>query len=1127
MAFKQINLNGGLNLQDSELKKGFNEFSDLQNLRHENGSLVKRYGTGAPTTVSGNTSCIINNAGILVHRKLTGVKIVDVDTNNISFTGGGSTNTMTIGGTINTDNVIIPGGSTDLRTIFKAGDTIVISTDADVDTGDVDTLADDGESSNRNKALVINEVTDANVITFVTTTVDETIKEDGESAQITFVFDRNNDGFTGGGDGVPNNLQINDANSFDGRALIVTYADGTNMEIGMLNSNDFGDLDTIATIANASDMHIRMRTYTDGVRFACGLDHSPLIFKYVNRQHFNGLLKAVYNSNAHTMYPRWFMDTAVPVLDTGTYTLETFKIDDKGGTNDSIRYINGTLNLEDNEYTYKFVPVYDGVQEGLLENALTTTSTNVLNRIPDKKNKNSVTSNKKGCMLSTTKIDLSKFNPRTSAINVYRSTNNGTYYKIKSIYMGDNDTNQHEITNAYSETDRVWFSGGNALTGGSEGTHTTLNSKVLMMDCIPYMVQSASGTNNYQSTGFKSVDLLANIEAALGNGLSRSEYGDMETCKFNYISEETEPILGGDDTRSGGSPNGGWYFASSSEKIATNVSGTNATDISGYDSDMNSDDSDYTTGNPFGYPYANGYSTGLDFTIANDGKTFTGNEIKLGGVTHRLNTGGTNLTGNFIVSGWVTVRNLDHPESSAKSYLEVGTSQSDGNPSDTGQQLIFDSKGDKNANFPWTYFQHKLTLDDDDLILKTFINTPDDSQMDITQDQFRCVQYWGLSVREEVSGFELSQGLRGFAGRNVIASSEIKDLQFPPGTLKGNRIQEDSTNPGLFIPVDVDDDRSYISDNYGPFIKCVDRVPGISANTQAESYIFGSSNYQFYWDNDNTSSYVKMDFFDPGLPDGARHPNETSTSTDVKFKYATMLNGRQFVANVKITEDGNTEEYPNFVMFSNAGSPDVIPTSNFIKLDDLQGGEILGIETLMNDIVVFMTRGIFRINVPSGDPSSWSLVESHPNIGCLNDKAITKTPNGIYFCSKESIVYLDSGFTANIISNPIKDTYQSQASANPSLFRLHYEVKNNRIRLLYTNSSNGSNTLFYLYDISRGVWTNELHTSLSLDEMSIDNNNNTILIEAASSSKIRLLEDTSSYQDGGTVPINIKMRTGF
>ena len=214
-------------------------------------------------------------------------------------------------------------------------------------------------------------------------------------------------------------------------------------------------------------------------------------------------------------------------------------------------------------------------------------------------------------------------------------------------------------------------------------------------------------------------------------------------------------------------------------------------------------------------------------------------------------------------------------------------------------------------------------------------------------------------------------------------------------------------------------------------------------------------------------------------------------------------------------------------MYSESSSPDIIPTSNFIQLEDLQGGEIVGIETLMSDIVVFMTKGIFRINVPSGDPTNWSLVEAHPNIGCLHDKGIAKAPNGIYFCSQDGIVFLDSGFSANIISNPIKDTYQSQASSNPSLLRLHYETKNNRIRLLYSNASGGSNTLFYLYDISRGVWTNELHTSLVLDEMSIDNNNNTILIESAASTKVRVLEDTSSNQDGGLVPINVIMKTGF
>ena len=115
-----------------------------------------------------------------------------------------------------------------------------------------------------------------------------------------------------------------------------------------------------------------------------------------------------------------------------------------------------------------------------------------------------------------------------------------------------------------------------------------------------------------------------------------------------------------------------------------------------------------------------------------------------------------------------------------------------------------------------------------------------------------------------------------------------------------------------------------------------------------------------------------------------------------------MLNGRQFVANVKITADGEEEEYPNFIMYSNPNAPEIIPMTNYIQLQDLQGGEIVGIESLMSDIVVFMTNGIFRLNVPQSNPASWSLVEAHPNIGCLHDKAIAKTPGGVYLLSQYS-----------------------------------------------------------------------------------------------------------------------------
>ena len=1101
MAFKQINLNGGLNLQDSELKKGFNEFSDLQNLRHENGSLVKRYGTGAPTTVSGDTSCIINNAGILVHRKLTGARISDVSANKITFTA--SNGRMNLD---DTTGLIIPGQTADLRNIFKAGDTIVLSTSA----------TDGGVAcQNKNKALVIESVDSATQITFKTAVVDEELDGGSVTAQFTFVFDRNNDGFTGGGDGVPNSLQIDDANSFDGKALIVTYADGTNMEIGMLNSNDFGDLETLTTIANASDMHIRMRTYTDGVRFACGLDHSPLIFKYVNRQHFNGMLTYKYSSNAHTMYPRWILDTAVPILEA-----ETYIVDSKS----SLKFTSGSLDLLNNVYDYKFVPLYDGVQEALLEDAVITESTG---SVGGNVEKSGVLSAERSTFKLTGKIDVTKLNPRTSALNVYRSTNGGTYYKIKTIYMGNNDPNQKEV-DLRAANDVIYFKG-NTLA-----TTSTFNGFELIVDGYRYKIKS-NGTQsffnftNYSVTNTDS-DYADDFNIAVTNdeNMTPRYYGSKQISKFNYKSQDTETIFADNGECTGGSASGGWYFAGS--EIIDTIS--NATD---YDPNTTAQSielvtNDSSTPGPFVTAY-NALNTGNGSYVPHLKFTHDGSPNE---DMRRFNLGGTNSVSagtEYIISGWIRAAGFNRADASWRLFVHDTALPTDSSGDISAMQDIAQGRGGENQNIDkWRWFQYTITPSSTNVYMYMYMNVIGD----IYDNSAFGVYVKALSVRPSVSNFTLNDNLKGFLGRNVAGSGAFSDLGLSNGVLKGNSIQEHSNNSNY--PTNSATHRSIISDNFDSFLKTEDFVPELgnqssSTTPPSDTFFFGTSNYQFYSGAGGSSgalnAHVFFDFYDPGLPDGARHPNDGISSLDVKFKYATILNGRQFVANVKITGDEDTEEYPNFVMYSNPGSPDVIPTSNFIKLDDLQGGEILGIETLMSDIVVFMTNGIFRINVPSGDPSSWSLVESHPNIGCLNDKAIAKAPNGIYFCSKDGIVYLDSGFTANIISNPIKDTYQSQALANPSLFRLHYEVKNNRIRLLYSNSSNGSNTLFYLYDISRGVWTNELHTNLVLDEMSIDNNNNTILIEAASSSKIRLLEDTSSYQDGGTVPINIKMRTGF
>jgi hypothetical protein len=141
----------------------------------------------------------------------------------------------------------------------------------------------------------------------------------------------------------------------------------------------------------------------------------------------------------------------------------------------------------------------------------------------------------------------------------------------------------------------------------------------------------------------------------------------------------------------------------------------------------------------------------------------------------------------------------------------------------------------------------------------------------------------------------------------------------------------------------------------------------------------------------------------------------------------------------------------------------------------------------------------------------------------LHDKAIVRIPNGIFVATRDDIIFLDSGFSATPITQKIRATYQSQAINNPNTLRLSFDVKYNRLRLLYSNSTN---TIFYLYDISRGVWTQETHSGVVYDEVFNKDTNENVFVVSDSTSTIRDAENTSSWQDGGSTAIQTKIHTG-
>ena len=192
-----------------------------------------------------------------------------------------------------------------------------------------------------------------------------------------------------------------------------------------------------------------------------------------------------------------------------------------------------------------------------------------------------------------------------------------------------------------------------------------------------------------------------------------------------------------------------------------------------------------------------------------------------------------------------------------------------------------------------------------------------------------------------------------------------------------------------------------------------------------------SNDYQIR-KKENIVSFV---FWDRGLSDGEYHSLSTTSSIEVGHKYATNANGRRFVANVSLNPNGDNEIHKDWIIFSELGQPDVLPISNFINIQDLQGGEIHGIETLLGDIVVFVDNGIFRISVPSADPTQWTVSEAIEDIGCSVPDSIITYNGGVFFAGKDNYYYLNPNFELTPVTNSIKNEYQALYKTNMRAIR--------------------------------------------------------------------------------------------
>tara|TARA_R100001082_G_scaffold36429_2_gene19137 strand:- start:3919 stop:6228 length:2310 start_codon:yes stop_codon:yes gene_type:complete len=212
------------------------------------------------------------------------------------------------------------------------------------------------------------------------------------------------------------------------------------------------------------------------------------------------------------------------------------------------------------------------------------------------------------------------------------------------------------------------------------------------------------------------------------------------------------------------------------------------------------------------------------------------------------------------------------------------------------------------------------------------------------------------------------------------------------------------------------------------------------------------------------ASKTNIVIYDIGYSNGSVQPYPDDLILNTRYKYSQMIGDRLFVGNVKLDPNGNSEDHPDWVVYSEPNQPDILPSINYIQIKDQQGGHITGLNRILDNLVVFMTRGVFRLDVSSGDPSLYTLMEADKNLGCIAPKGIVNVKDNLFFCARDNIYQITPDFRFTPITLPIKDIYEGSANLGDSI--LFYDIKKNRLLCRFGSTK----TTYFSYDLEKQSW---------------------------------------------------------
>jgi len=767
------------------------------------------------------------------------------------------------------------------------------------------------------------------------------------------------------------------------------------------------------------------RIYNNGhfIRFANGHSDKPKLLYWLNgdRDFFWSEEGWSTKFSIDYSYPRKINEDSV-VYD--TYNSGWF-------TAYGLGYQVSTHDLTSNTYYYKCSYVYDGNQESPLDTVVGDTSwgTTLTESVPNL------------TIDINVGYDLVGFNHRITGINIYRANRfEGAYYKIASVSTLYNDPNIQTVTDAQAQY--------SFYASGAKFVDHTLDGGILVSNMFDTFHQLGEGQD---PNGQREYEIYENIGQIIGLGTGTGGFGGAilsldDTCWRINGKNETYTTTNGTDPGQT-TPHAYIRYDESALAYEPKSGGADAfnTNNSGGPLEWTFDECGGDFYSNYGIDESGGGTARLTtYSSGYDGEPFSGDAPNATtSLTLQANT-------TYVLSTYITYF-------SNGDQVKIGIGLSDDHQDanfEVAELVNMVGLGDSTPHglslqskryFQITFNTGSVTS----CFLKIRVARASSTNAKLYLDKFRLYRVKADCTRNTF-----------FGGKDVIVSNSLnlghKDSH------KGNVYQLGYTQIGTSLC-----ERGWIKANARNAILSYhgEDFPYNLDFAGGSKTLIINDNYMWRGEAPNQI----LNFWDKGLQPGPTHPYG-DTKNVVNYKYATISSGRQFVANVKLDPDGASEAHKNWIIFSELNQHDVLPITNFIQLNDKQGGEITGIEQILGDIVVFMERGIYRLSIPSYNPSEWSLAEAYENIGCEAPDTIVSWNGGVFFMAKDNYYFLDSNFNLSPVGDPIRNEI---ASFPTDSFAIIDDVHNRLILKPAFPDSWAVTSPQWIYDLKESHWRQE------------------------------------------------------